>query len=103
VFERLGEAGILVRRFADHPRWLRFGLPATQEAFARLRQALETFARLRQALGDIRPAPPGAGGRRKTMERGVNRDCAKKSDNITAPHEDSKSHAPRIAMDLADM
>lgn len=38
VFQRLGAAGILVRRFAAHPRWLRFGLPGA--GFARLRAAL---------------------------------------------------------------
>ncbi len=27
VFQRLAEAGILVRAFRDHPQWLRFGLP----------------------------------------------------------------------------
>ena len=38
VFHRLGAAGILVRRFAGEPRWLRFGLPGT--ALARLSAAL---------------------------------------------------------------
>ncbi len=38
VFEQLGAAGILVRRFAAHPRWLRFGLPGA--AFDRLAAAL---------------------------------------------------------------
>ena len=27
LFQRLGQEGIIVRRFADHPFWLRFGLP----------------------------------------------------------------------------
>ncbi len=40
LFDRLGRAGILVRRFADRPGWLRFGLPGTPEAGARLRAAL---------------------------------------------------------------
>jgi cobalamin biosynthetic protein CobC len=40
MFGRLGEAGIFVRRFAEHPRWLRFGLPGTPEAWARLRRVL---------------------------------------------------------------
>ena len=30
-FERLGQAGILVRPFADHRNWLRFGLPGVGE------------------------------------------------------------------------
>ena len=38
AFARLGAAGILVRRFPAHPRWLRFGLPGA--AFPRLRAAL---------------------------------------------------------------
>ncbi len=37
---RLGHAGILVRHFADRPRWLRFGLPGDDAAWARLCQAL---------------------------------------------------------------
>ena len=40
MFHRLGEAGIFVRRFTEHPRWLRFGLPGTPDAWARLRLAL---------------------------------------------------------------
>jgi cobalamin biosynthetic protein CobC len=40
VFARLGRAGILVRRFEEHPRCLRFGQPGTPEAWARLRRAL---------------------------------------------------------------
>ena len=40
LFQRLGRAGILVRRFADQPRRLRFGLPAMPEDWARLRAAL---------------------------------------------------------------
>ncbi len=40
LFERLGRAGILVRRFSEQPRWLRFGLPDTANAWARLRAAL---------------------------------------------------------------
>jgi cobalamin biosynthesis protein CobC len=39
-FNRLGRAGIYVRRFADQPRWLRFGLPGNEEALARLAAAL---------------------------------------------------------------
>ena len=40
LFERLGGAGILVRRFEDRPDWLRFGLPADEPAWLRLQQAL---------------------------------------------------------------
>ncbi len=40
LFERLGRAGILVRRFAEQPRWLRFGLPPDEAAWARLDGAL---------------------------------------------------------------
>lgn len=38
--ERLGQAGLLVRRFADQPRRLRFGLPPDEQAWSRLRTAL---------------------------------------------------------------
>ncbi len=40
VFNRLGNAGIFVRRFRRYPTWLRFGLPGGEEAWARLRAAL---------------------------------------------------------------
>lgn len=40
VFDNLGRAGIFVRRFAEHPNWLRFGLPAGAHAWQRLRAAL---------------------------------------------------------------
>jgi cobalamin biosynthetic protein CobC len=39
-FQSLGEAGILVRRFGEHPTWLRFGLPGTESEWQRLEQAL---------------------------------------------------------------
>ncbi len=39
-FDRLGRAGILVRRFAEHPQWLRFGLPGDESAWQRLGAAL---------------------------------------------------------------
>jgi cobalamin biosynthetic protein CobC len=42
LFQRLGEAGILVRRFERRPAWLRFGLPGSQEAWRRLADALFT-------------------------------------------------------------
>jgi cobalamin biosynthesis protein CobC len=40
AFEHLGRAGIVVRRFADAPTWLRFGLPGPDWAWARLTAAL---------------------------------------------------------------
>jgi cobalamin biosynthesis protein CobC len=40
IFQRLGQAGILVRRFAEQPNWLRFGLPGPPEAWRRLDAAL---------------------------------------------------------------
>jgi cobalamin biosynthetic protein CobC len=39
-FERLGRAGILVRRFAARPDQLRFGLPGADDAWKRLTAAL---------------------------------------------------------------
>jgi cobalamin biosynthesis protein CobC len=40
LFHLLGRAGILVRNFAEHPSWLRFGLPGDEAAWARLRMAM---------------------------------------------------------------
>ncbi len=40
VFDHLGRAGILIRRFASHPGWLRFGLPVSDTAWDRLARAL---------------------------------------------------------------
>jgi cobalamin biosynthesis protein CobC len=45
LFDHLGRAGILVRRFAEAPAWLRFGLPGNEEAWQRLAAALAGFAR----------------------------------------------------------
>ena len=42
LFNFLGRAGIFVRRFRARPTWLRFGLPGDDEAWNRLRAALET-------------------------------------------------------------
>jgi len=39
-YRALGEAGILVRRFTHHPDWLRFGLPAGDDSWARLQDVL---------------------------------------------------------------
>lgn len=39
----LGRSGVLVRRFEDHPEWLRFGLPPDDVAQQRLARALENM------------------------------------------------------------
>ena len=44
LFEQLGRAGILVRRFAERADWLRFGLPGGEGEWDRLAQALVAFA-----------------------------------------------------------
>ena len=44
-YETLGRAGILVRRFAEHPTWLRFGLPGDGQAWERLARALANVVR----------------------------------------------------------
>jgi cobalamin biosynthesis protein CobC len=44
LFHHLGHAGILVRGFAEHPTWLRFGLPGTEAAWTRLQIAMAAFA-----------------------------------------------------------
>jgi cobalamin biosynthetic protein CobC len=43
LYQYLGRAGILVRRFAEQPTWLRFGLPDSEDAWARLQAALSAF------------------------------------------------------------
>jgi cobalamin biosynthetic protein CobC len=40
MFDHLGRAGILVRRFAGQAAWLRFGLPACEPGWQRLAAAL---------------------------------------------------------------
>jgi cobalamin biosynthetic protein CobC len=44
LFHHLGRAGILVRNFPEHPSWLRFGLPGTEAAWARLEIAMADYA-----------------------------------------------------------
>jgi cobalamin biosynthetic protein CobC len=44
LFHRLGRLGILVRRFHEHPDWLRFGLPGSDVGWDRLRGALKLIA-----------------------------------------------------------
>jgi cobalamin biosynthesis protein CobC len=43
LFRHLGKAGIYVRRFNEYPAWLRFGLPAREEEWQRLKTALASF------------------------------------------------------------
>jgi len=43
LFHHLGQAGILVRIFPDHPDWLRFGLPGNERSFRRLQIAMAGF------------------------------------------------------------
>jgi len=45
LFQSLGQAGILVRRFGEHPSWLRFGLPGGEGEWQRLEKALASFRR----------------------------------------------------------
>jgi cobalamin biosynthetic protein CobC len=40
TFERLGTAGIFVRRFKERDDWLRFGIPGSEDEWRRLEQAL---------------------------------------------------------------
>ncbi|MDD1450575.1 aminotransferase class I/II-fold pyridoxal phosphate-dependent enzyme [Sphingomonas sp. H160509] len=40
LFERLAQVGILTRTFDHSPRWLRMGVPGSDQAFARLDEAL---------------------------------------------------------------
>ena len=46
LFDHLGRAGIFVRRFAEEPEWLRFGLPGAAAAWQRLAEALTGFQAL---------------------------------------------------------
>jgi cobalamin biosynthetic protein CobC len=43
LFTHLGRGGILVRRFAEEPTWLRFGLPAREPGWERLAAAIGGF------------------------------------------------------------
>jgi cobalamin biosynthesis protein CobC len=45
LFQHLGRAGILVRRFPAEPTWLRFGLPADEQTWQKLQIAMAVFAR----------------------------------------------------------
>jgi len=64
LFDHLGRAGILVRRFPEHPAWLRFGLPGNAQAWRRLGAALASLRdqkldapRRRQAKSATRDTP----------------------------------------------
>ncbi len=46
LFDHLGRAGIVVRRFPEQKDWLRFGLPAGAQAWRRLHSALADFRRV---------------------------------------------------------
>jgi cobalamin biosynthesis protein CobC len=43
LFDHLGRAGILTRAFPDHPAWLRFGLPASEQEWPRLQEAMAAW------------------------------------------------------------
>jgi cobalamin biosynthetic protein CobC len=45
IFQQLGRAGIFVRRFAEQPQWLRFGLPAGEMEWQRLSTAIGASSR----------------------------------------------------------
>jgi cobalamin biosynthesis protein CobC len=40
LYDQMGRAGVLVRRFEEHPHWLRFGLLPDEPAWQRLTEAL---------------------------------------------------------------
>ena len=44
LFDALGNAGILVRNFADRPDELRFGLPGSEPEWLRLEAALSAWS-----------------------------------------------------------
>ncbi len=44
LWETLARRGVLARRFADHPCWLRFGLPGRESDWQKLARALAGFS-----------------------------------------------------------
>lgn len=44
LFQSFGQAGVLVRRFSEHPSWLRFGLPGAESEWQRVERALASLA-----------------------------------------------------------
>jgi cobalamin biosynthetic protein CobC len=55
LFDHMARAGILVRRFEEHDRWLRFGLPADEEAWRRVQEALTRFASYWDSVRTLSP------------------------------------------------
>jgi cobalamin biosynthetic protein CobC len=51
LFQHLGRAGILVRRFSEQAAWLRFGLPASEPDWQRLAAAMAAVAGSGRAPG----------------------------------------------------
>lgn len=47
LVDRLGRHSLHVRAFADQPTWLRFGLPASDDGFRRLAEALQVPQKVR--------------------------------------------------------
>ncbi|MBT7956070.1 MAG: threonine-phosphate decarboxylase, partial [Rhodospirillaceae bacterium] len=43
IYQALGKAGILVRRFEDQPDWLRIGLPGAESEWEKLIAALSAI------------------------------------------------------------
>ena len=65
VFELLAGAAILVRRFAEHPQWLRLGIPGDDEAFDRLGKALVAWRpQLMPSVASLRLRQRASGGGR---------------------------------------
>jgi cobalamin biosynthesis protein CobC len=63
LYERLARRGILTRRFAAHPAWLRLGLPGDEAEWARLAAGLAGLQQNRQQdrPGKAEPPPEPAG------------------------------------------
>jgi cobalamin biosynthetic protein CobC len=64
VYEDLGRAGILVRRFAARPSWLRFGIPADDSEKMRLGAALAAVRAHRAISSEV-----DAGSRREIAKK----------------------------------
>jgi cobalamin biosynthetic protein CobC len=58
LYERLASCGILTRRFAAYPRWLRLGLPGDEAEWARLAASLGNVQQDR--LEKVAPPPEQA-------------------------------------------
>jgi cobalamin biosynthetic protein CobC len=59
LYERLARCGILTRRFAAHPRWLRLGLPGDEAEWARLAASLAGVQQDRAWKVEPPPEPAG--------------------------------------------